>query len=330
MRIRSVFVYGCTLSLLFGGSVPRKFSEGYAAEPPAKPKTTLSVYLKEQGYTPNTLLETTEHGMFLVKVVLDGKPFTLMVDTGAAVMVALGKKAGKTLGFESDTHRNEKLTDSNLISSQKYGIGTVEDLTVVSGGYRVRSKRDLRILDGFSLTAGVLNPKSGKIETVEVDGLLGQLFLQAHCAVIDSETSTLFLIDLYNRELPKLLGRWECVRGEQDGKPLVKASDNWIEFQSDGASECFLFGRKAKGYLQVHRPDVRRILRIGRQGEKALPQILCQGNYSVDGDSLKLTLIDESRKEAADAEWVSKSFPYKFESKKDSGHVYYEFKRKTE
>lgn len=134
---------------------------------------TLETSLKKQGYTASRLIKTTIYGMFLVKVELNGKPFTLILDTGAADSIVLGKKVGKSLGFESDTHRDERLAISNAVSSFKYGVGVLESVRILSGDYQDRQSHKLRIFDGFSYTDSVRNIETDREESVVVDGLFG-------------------------------------------------------------------------------------------------------------------------------------------------------------
>ncbi len=190
-----------------------------AGEVPEKPRPTLAAHLKEQRYTAIPLIPTVDHAQYLAKVKLDGKPHTLLLDTGASAGIFLSKAAGKRLGIASDTLTSDK-PGGNKITSNKMGVGTIERLSLTFGSeeYMIDQTHTVYVLEGLSDTAAVFNPKSGKDEPAEIDGMLGLEFLEAHCAIIDTETFTLFVIPFNRRELPKLQGRWECVSGEQYGK----------------------------------------------------------------------------------------------------------------
>ncbi len=313
----------------FFASIPVNWARG--EEPPVKPDRPLAEFLENQGYVAISLIPTTDHQGYLVSMILDGKPLLLMLDTGATT-ICLSKRAGKLFGIDS-----YPITPSNsdhehkMYVSTKMGIGSIDRINIPAGKtqYLVERKQTIYAMEGLSSQVTVYNYEKRKNEKVELDGLLGQDFLQDHCAIIDNETSTLFLISIRDRDLPKLCGVWICTKGEIDGKPLLNAAENRIAIKADGAAVLEVLRQNHKGYLGLQGTAGQRIFMFGIQDEKGKPKTLARGTYSIQGDTLKLVLIDEKSKKALDPKLaIAEICPRRFEAKADSGHIYYEFTRK--
>lgn len=300
-----------------------------AADPPAKSVNSTSEVgelLTKQGYTAIPLTIPGSERTFLLRVTLDGHPFTLMVDTGCAGTISLTKAAGKTLGLSCDTHVFEGDVGSVAITGKKYGKGTVAEVTFDGTDYRAKGAHDIVVWEGLTFDITASSPKEGKDRPLQVDGLLGQQFLLDHSAVIEHATATLYLIPMVKKDGPKLVGRWECIGGERDGKPLGKVSERWIEFRENGLVGLQLDGITASGYRTLRTRGVHRELFVGVRGKDDTTTRVAYGLYRVEDDLLKLCLIDEPI-EPKPNKWEGVTPPTKFEAKKDSGHVYYEFKR---
>ena len=123
-------------------------------------------------------------------------------------------------------------------------------------------------------------------------------------------------------------GQWECIWGERDGHPLAKGDEYRINVHDDRPTEFTLEGRSGTGYLFMNYAGPRKRI-WSPSSDKTAPQTMIRGICEVTADRLKLCVFDESRKEVADSDWVDSHYPTKFEGKKDSCHIYYEFKRKT-
>jgi hypothetical protein len=296
------------------------------AEDPRRATSELGTLLTKQGYTAIPLTRTSDD-MFMVRVNLDGHVFNLVLDTGAGVAFNLTKAAGKLLGIASDTHEFSDEPWSDAIPTKKYGRGFVREVSFVDADYRVGTGYSTIAIDRLKMSGvQAINPKTLKAETVQLDGLLGQGFLSEHSAVIDQDTATLYLIPLAKKEGPKLVGRWECTGGERDGKPLDKVSERWVEFRDNGLVGLQLDGNTASGYRSIRTRGFHRELFVEARGKGITPERVAYGLYRVEGDRLKLCLIDEPIEPKPNT-WEGVTPPTRFEAKKDSGHIYYEFKR---
>ena len=74
--------------------------------------------------------------------------------------------------------------------------------------------------------------------------------------------------------------------------------------------------------------DMRRIFSIATTDEKGKTTRSCWGIYSVVGDTLKVAIVEKTYKKLTEVESAEQRCPEKFEAKKDSGHIYFEFNRK--
>jgi hypothetical protein len=291
-----------------------------------KPAAELGDLLTKQGYTAVPLTRTSDD-MLMVRVKLDGHVFNLILDTGAGDAFNLTKAAGKLLGMASDTHefRNEPWSD--VISTKKYGPGFVREVSFVDANYQVGTGYSTIAIDKLIMSGSqAVNQKTSKAEPVQLDGMLGQRFLLDHSAVIDQDTATLYLMPFVKKEGPKLVGRWECIAGERDGKPLDKVSERWVEFRDNGLVGLQLDGNTATGYRSIRTHGVHRELFVGARGKNDTTARIAYGLYRVEDDRLRFCLIDEPI-EPKPNQWEGVTLPAKFEAKRNSGHVYYEFKR---
>lgn len=286
----------------------------------------LGVSLKKQGYTAIPLTPALDSGFFLLRVTLDEKPFTLLLDTGASYPFTLNKASGKALGIASDTYTWETAPATPAIRSLKYGVGTVEGVTL-GGGFTVKGRHRVHVVDGLVADpVRVHNSKTNEDEESRIDGLLGQGFLTQNSAVIDHDTATLYVIPPHLKDGPKWIGRWECSGGEKDGKPHDDLKQNWIDVRADGLEIC-LGGESATGVLELLR-DSRWKLVLVRSAEldPAKATVYVRGIYDFSDNRLRLCVPDEAVN-AKEKRLEGGRLPGVFEAKKGSGHVYYEFKR---
>ena len=296
----------------------------WVSRPPSSP---LAKLLIQQGYTAIPLTPSTVERCHLVRVKLNGTPFTLMVDTGASASFVLTPEAGKALGFQSDTYTWDTDPRSPTMRMRKYGYGMVSRAEFIGAKYEVQDWHYAQVLDDFpTVHSSVYDPILKKDKGVYVHGLLGQAFLLQHSAVIDSDTSLLFLMPLAKKDGLSLIGQWECVGGEKNGKPLKKPTHNHIELRSDMTMTAKLAGKKVVGRMHFQRADTRRLLMVGFQDDEGKSNTLLYGMYEFNGDRLKLCLLEKpSNLDDKDKITVP---PMAFEAKANSGHVYYEFIRK--
>ncbi len=331
MRVVSVLQNTMICTLIYALCASGPLRSLVATEPSVIPEQPLAEFLGKQGYTAIPLIQSKDQHGFLVGMVLDGKPLLLLLDTGASA-IFLSKAAGKKFGIDSyPIIPNAPDEDHKLYLNTKMGVGSVDRISIPTGKsqYLITRKQTIYAMEGLSSQVTLYNSEKLKNEKVDLDGLLGQDFLQAHCAIIDSETSTLFLIPIAVRDMPKLSGEWICTKGEKDGKPLENVSQNRLAIRSDGEAELVQAGQVLKGYLGLQGTSSRRIFLLGVEELKGKSKTLSRGIYSIRGDSLKLVLVDESSKRALDPKVSGAEIcPTAFESKVDSGHIYYEFARK--
>lgn len=159
---------------------------------------------------------------------------------------------------------------------------------------------------------------------------LGQAYLSDNCAIIDHESATLFLMPFATREMTKLAGSWCGTRGERDGKPLVGIEQCRIEFHNDGAAEYALLDQESEGSVHVRGVGIYKLMYLGIREPNGIKRLYAKGIYSVEGDTLKLVVFDDTAKMKPPVEGEKSTDPTKFEAKKDSGHIYFEFTRKKE
>ena len=299
-------------------------------EPDTKPVVTAEITLRKilegQGYTAVPLWKTN-YGCFVARVNLCDAEFNFAIDTGAASQLCIDPNSFKRIKVKPELIEvgHVKGIGSELV---KCSTGVIDGLSFTDSKYNVGGQNLLAVIPGISIAAELVDPKTGKSETKTIDGLVGQYFLNAESAILDHDSATLFLIPLNKKDGPKLLGRWQCLGGEKNGKALPNAADKWIEIRDDGSVEFSLEKMKMAGVAQLRIHEGNRLISVDKENteEKDRPIHLGGGRYSVEGNSLKLIFIEKDKK--AFLTYFMGQTALKFEAKADSGHIYYEFARK--
>jgi hypothetical protein len=288
-------------------------------------KTELDKLLTDSGYT-KIPLDVYEFGAaYGVNVVLDGQKATMLLDTGSEINLVLCKGIATKLKIDTQTHSYVDSSNPSF-KSKKYGYGRVEGLKFADADFSVDYVLDAHGSDGLELNVRMYDVKKKEIITTKFDGLFGQPILYQHHAIVDSTSHSLYLKKNIDVELPKLQGDWiasECV---VDGVQVKNIAE--LSFSNHTAKFKDSF-HEAKGELSVTR-DERTPGFYMHAVTKDVRSFVLKGIYQVSKDSLKLCIVDERSDISKKSKWVEggESFPYKFEAKKGSSFIYYQFKRK--
>ena len=204
----------------------------------------------------------------------------------------------------------------------------VKNVVFIDSNYAPIDRNIAHVLPAIALQTTLIHPKTSKSEQATIDGFLGQHFLVSHSAIIDYDTNAMFLIPLIYKDGTKMIGRWQCQRGERDGKPLLDPDKKWFEIRNDGTVEFQLGDARLNGEVNLVKhldQQLMTALKPETDPNKALTQ-LGGGIYQLDGDKLKMIFLEADTKTLQDHFCVVPSL--KFEAKAGAGHVYYEFERK--
>ncbi len=285
--------------------------------------------LRAQGYTAIPL-SVADHGTLYAAVRLNGfnREMLLLVDTGAAIELSVNRAAAEAIGIrvpEIDTG----MTAGNGLPVEA-GQSQVDVLSFVAADYVVRSPQTLWVNDGLKAEVVVADAR-GAEKSVAIDGLLGQLFLRQHSAVIDNDAAVMYLMPPQKKDAAQLAGEWECAGGECAGTPLPAPERGRLSVTAEGSIRAQLGDRTWSGYYTI---DPRASARAIWVTDRAKPdatrpyQIITGGLYSVQGDRLRLCLMDTGLGSLSPTDYSAQMFPTKLESKAGSRHAYYEFRRK--
>lgn len=280
----------------------------------------------ERGYT-KILLYRMEHGDYVMRVKICNTDFNLRIDTGAAVQLHLGNDSFNRIVVKPELRDAgfSKGLSSELVKCQSC---VATSLAFVHTNYPPIDQSLLLVSSGVSMPSNLIDPITGKSESAIVDGLVGQQVMLAHSAVIDYDTNSMYLSPLIYIDGPKMIGRWQCQRGECDGKPLLNNEKKWFEIRNDGTAEFQLEEAKLSGEVHLVKYLDQRLLTAWKPESdptKARTQ-LGGGSYQLDGDKLKMIFLEADTKKFQEHFGVNPQL--KLEAKAGAGHVYYEFERK--
>ncbi len=291
----------------------------------------LKKHLTAQGYTAVPLIRGSNNndGMALVDGKLDGKPMRLLIDSGASLSVCLSVAAANRMGFAAAKDLDPKESLNGVITARHEDIGRVGEIRVGSD-YRVRNTNLVGALEGFQWRISARDPTTGAVVEVKYDGILGTWFLHDNCAVLDLADSTLYLMPWRDRELRRLRGAWKGVRAEKDGIKLEAPADFSLAVRAD-SSASLRFGKAVRdGYFVPAYRDGLSVVYYGARDETGEDFLHAIGTYEIEGDRLKLCVIEKPPKKLADDYWKKWQGPTQFKTWSASGYVLYEFERQPQ
>ncbi|MCU0705942.1 MAG: aspartyl protease family protein [Fimbriiglobus sp.] len=184
---------------------PPSFGQEKGEKP--NPARELAEYLKGKGYSRVPLI-TGDNNMTLVEVPIDGKTFTLLLDTGASntILTTEAVKA-KKLKTEPAGVQLTSVAGINQTETKLNGV-------LVSGLALGNVKADTLLMFLTEKPFALSNPTDDKPKTC--DGVLGADVLELFSGVIDYGDRSLYVIDPLERE-KGLQGKWRAMSAELGG-----------------------------------------------------------------------------------------------------------------
>ncbi len=265
--------------------------------------------------------------VYLARVTINSKKLLLCIDTGAQHGVYLRLPALEKVGINLGGVVPEKAS-ARSITETRTEVGLVDRVAFEGSPYVADGPVSVEYVGGLNTEESYANLKTGGTEVAALDGLIGLRFLQEHSAVIDCETSTMYLMPRAKRLLPLWGGRWECTGGERDGKPITDAATRWLWVRDDLTVEINGVGNSWQGVLRPTRYGQRDLFHVFIKDADGQSYAGFEGIYRLDGDNLTLCLHDNSLRHAPAAR-VQKGLPTEFSAGAGSGYVVYHYQRKV-
>ena len=292
----------------------------------------LGILLDKQGYVAVPLLRSVNNNddkakVYLARVTINSKKLLLCIDTGAQYGVYLRLPALERVGINLVGIVADKAS-ARSITETRTDVGLVDRVTFEGSPYVADGPVSVEYVGGMNTEESYANYKTGGTEVAALDGLIGLRFLQEHSAVIDCETSTMYLMPRAKRLLPQWGGRWECSGGERDGKPITDAATRWLWVRDDLTVEINAVGYSWRGALRPTRYGRRDLFHVFMTKPDGQSYAGIEGIYRLEGEKLTLCLHDNSLRDAPAAR-VQKNLPTEFSAGAGSGYVVYYFQRKS-
>ncbi len=273
-------------------------------------------------------LYKTDYGSFVTKIRVSDAEFYLAIDTGMAGQLTFDDTSFKRITTKPDLYDAGFARGGLSKELVKCQTCYVKNVVFSDSNYAPIDQNLAHVLPEIALQITLIHPKTGKLEKTAIDGLLGHQFFLSHSAIIDYDTNAMYFIPLVYKDGPKMIGRWQCQRGERDGKPLSDTDKKWFEIRNDGTVEFQLGDARLNGEVNLVKHLDQRLLTAWKsETDPKKERIqLGGGSYQLDGDKLKMIFLEADTKTLQDHFCVIP--PLKLEAKAGAGHVYYEFERK--